>query len=1046
VPAADLFYRYPRLLLLVLALIGIAGLSSYALLPRAEDPTLTRRAAKVVTWFPGASPERVEALVSQKLEDELQEVEELRLIRSESRSGVSIVLLELKDAVTDVEAVWTRVRNHLDDAAPELPPGADEPEFEELVIEAWTLVGGLTWEGDRDAVDRPTLRRLGEGLQDRLRAVPGTEEADLWGAPPEEVTVEVDPRDLAALGRTPADLAREVAGADAKVPAGALRGRQSELLLEVSGELDAVVRVEAIPVRLGADGRVVRLGEVARVTHGAADPPSELAFVGGRPAVAVAGRMGLGSRVDRWSADARAVVRDYAATLPRDVGLEVVFDQSAYTEARLDGLLLNLLLGVALVVAVLLVVMGWRSALLVGLSLPLTSLMVLAGMRALEIPMHQMSVTGLIIALGLLIDNAIVVVDEVAHRRGEGRPTGEAIAASVRHLAVPLGSSTLTTVLAFAPIVLLPGPAGEFVGAIAVTVILALVSSLFLALTVIPAVGGYLGLGAASPADPWWRAGVSSPALTAGYARALGWLLRRPLLGVALAAAPPAAGLLAGAALEEQFFPPSDRDQLRVDLRLPTQASLAETTRLTARARELLRDHPAVEEVHWFVGRSAPKFYYNMLANTDGASFYAQALVQLRSSEDYFATIRELQAVLDAELPAAQAIALQLEQGPPFDAPIELHLQGPDLERLDALGEEARRVLAGVPDVVHTRGSLRHGQPRLALRLDEEAARLAALTNADVAGQLRDALDGAAGGSLLEAEEEIPVRVRLVDRDRAELDRLASVDLLAGPGPGSGGADRTRVPLTALGDLELVPELAVITRRHGRRTNTVQGFIAAGVLPSQVLAEARAALDAAGFALPPGYTLSVGGEAAQRDRAVGDLLASAGLLLVLMAASLVLAFDSFRQAGLIAAVGGLAVGLAMAALWVFGHPFGFMAIVGAMGLVGVAINDAIVVLAAIRADPAAAAGDPAATVAVVVRSTRHVVATTLTTVAGFVPLLLGGGAFWSPLATAIAGGVAGATLLALTFVPAAFLLLHRLGMRCPVRAARAEPAAAAAAP
>jgi multidrug efflux pump subunit AcrB len=229
--------------------------------------------------------------------------------------------------------------------------------------------------------------------------------------------------------------------------------------------------------------------------------------------------------------------------------------------------------------------------------------------------------------------------------------------------------------------------------------------------------------------------------------------------------------------------------------------------------------------------------------------------------------------------------------------------------------------------------------------------------------------------------------------------------------------------LDALARIDLVPELATIARRDGQRVNVVRGYITAGVLPADVLAGLKGKLADAGFELPPGYKFEYGGEAAERDEAVGNLTASVGPLLVLMVASLVLSFGSFRMAGLIAAVGGLSVGLAVAMLWLFGYPFGFMAIVGTMGLVGVAINDSIVVLAALRESPRARQGDPEAVRHVVVRSTRHVVATSLTTMAGFAPLVLGGGGLWPPLAVTIAGGVAGATLLALYFTPSAYLLV-----------------------
>lgn len=415
-----------------------------------------------------------------------------------------------------------------------------------------------------------------------------------------------------------------------------------------------------------------------------------------------------------------------------------------------------------------------------------------------------------------------------------------------------------------------------------------------------------------------------------------------------------------------------------------------------------------------------------MLEGQSGAAYFAQALVQLRSAKNVTDLIRALQEDMDQRFPSAQLIVRQLEQGPAFAAPIELHLYGPDLTRLRQLGARLRAELAQIPDVLHTRATLSGGQPKLWLQLDAEEAHLAGLDNIGVAQQLQQTLEGATGGSLVEATEELPVRVRLAREQRGELDTITTLDLL----PLSPG-DRSRlqgssIPVRALGTLELVPELRNISHRNGERVNTIQGFITPGVLPARVLSQFKARLQASRFELPPGYRYTIGGEADERNTAVSNLLASASVLMVLMAATLVLSFNSFSIAGIIAVVAMLSTGVALGSLWLFGYPFGFMAIVGTMGLVGVAVNDAIVVLAALREHPQARQGDIEAVKDVVMRATRHVLATSATTMSGFVPLLLAGGGFWPPVAVAIAGGVVGATILGLYFVPSAYLLLVRV--------------------
>ncbi|MEE8106333.1 MAG: efflux RND transporter permease subunit [Planctomycetota bacterium] len=994
----DLYYRQPRLLVLTLLLILVAGLSAWFTLPRREDPELTGRTALVFTRFPGADAERVESLVTERIEDELDEIEEIREVASKSQAGISIVTIELKDEITEPDEVWSRTRDKIDDARALFPAGVSEPDFEAFTIDAYTIITAIVWESGEP--NQAVLRRLGEALEDELRAVDGTKEADLFGENSEEIVIEANAETLAARGLTAADVAAAVRGSDSKVAAGQVRGRRTDLLLEVEGELDTLDRIRQIPVRYGVGDDNVRVEDLATVRKTIVEPAESLALVDGKTSIVVAARMQSGRRVDQWTADAKARIEAFRATLPRGLRLDVIFDQSRYTDERMGDLLGNLGLGAVLVFVVIFFMMGWRSALLVGAALPLASLMVLGGMSWLGVPLHQMSITGLIIALGLLIDSAIVMVDEVRHQRGS-------VAGAVKKMAVPLLASTFTTALAFMPLLLGAGPVGEFVGPMAVTVILAIASALFLALTVTPALAGLL-----DRANAWH--GFQNARMLAAYRSTLGFIFRRPILAIALAVLLPVIGFTKGAELEQQFFPPTDRDQFPLELRLPPQASIQETAAVALAARDAMLEHDAVQNVHWFVGQSAPKFYYNMVEGEGSTPSYAQALVQLEPGRNAFAAIRELQTMLDARFPAAQFIAKQIEQGPPFDAPIEVRVYGPDLDRLRDLGETLRAELAKLPGITHTRATLAQDQPKLWLQPNEERANLAGFDRVTIARQLDAYTEGAVGGSVLEATEELPVRVRM--KGRGEIHRIANLDLV----------DRTGAftPLSAIATLRLDPSLSNLPHHNGRRVNTVQGFLKAGTLPEAVLGNFRERAAAFRADLPPGYDIEFGGEAEERGRAQSRLFESAGVLVVLILATLVLSFNSFRLAAVIGSVAILCAGLAMGSLWIFDYPFGFMAIVGTMGLVGVAINDAIVVLADIRADPKASAGDPDAVRDVVVRATRHVLSTTVTTGAGFLPLILAGGGFWPPLAVSIVGGVAGATLLALYFVPAAYLIVR----------------------
>ncbi|MEP3481355.1 MAG: efflux RND transporter permease subunit [Fuerstiella sp.] len=1049
---STLFLRNPRLTLLTVGLLIVAGLSSYIVLPRMEDPLLTERAAMIFTAFPGADAKQVETLVTEPLEDELREIAEIKKLTSSSRSSLSTIVIELRDDVytDDAAAIWSRIRDRMADAEAEFPTNASKPRFERMEVTAYARLIGLVWDPPTSEATnsqnlasgqagRAILRRTAETLREQLLAVNGTKLVDVFGEYEEEITVKIDPERAVAIGLNANQVSAAIQASDSRFTAGALRNSESDLLIEVSGELNSLERVQSIPIQTSPSGQVVTVADVADVRRGVKSPPSDLAIVDGKPAVVLACLIRADQRVDWWNIGSMNVTQEFQVNLPRGIRMVDVFNQNSYVTDRLQTLRNNMLIGAISVMAVIFVLMGWRSAVIVGAALPLSAFMVFTSMRFSGIPIHQMSVTGLIIAIGLLIDNAIVVVDEVSQKLQRGKTALEAVGKTVRHLAVPLFGSTFTTALAFAPIALMPGPAGEFVGAIAINVIVAIFSSLVLSMTVVPALTGFLGVDTSQKTDPkfqfhWYHNGIRTPRILAAYERLLKAVMQAPALGILIGVFFPIMGFVQARLLPEQFFPPADRDQVSIEFELTSQASIEESLRHTQDMRDyLLASDFGVDEVTWWLGRSGPPFYYNQLVNRRNQPQFAQALVSLNSSDDLAERINGMQRELDKCYPQARVLVRQLEQGPPFDAPIEVQVFGSDLEILTQLSEQLHQLLATIPEVTHVRAEVAEPQPRLTVRLDEEKARLLGLSHQDIAMQMAGALEGTTGGMILEGTEDLPVRVRIGSENRDSVDQIEALNVI--PDMASSNANFRGIPLTALGSVELTPEQSAITRRDRRRMTLVQAHLEAGVLPAPVLAKFQKMLAASQFQLPVGYQLKYEGEAAQRDDAVGNLMASVGVLAMLMVAALVLSFRSFRMAGIVAVVAFLAVGLGLGALWAFGYAFGFMAIIGTMGLVGVAINDSIVVLAAIQGDEKASQGDPTAMRRVITDATRHVVATSLTTIAGFTPLLLGGGGFWPPLAVTIAGGVGGATILALIFVPAMYLLLMKPS------AGRIEPSA-----
>ena len=624
----------------------------------------------------------------------------------------------------------------------------------------------------------------------------------------------------------------------------------------------------------------------------------------------------------------------------------------------------------------------------------------------------------MVVALGLLIDNAIVVVDEVKKHLERGNTPAEAVSASVQHLFVPLLASTVTTVLAFAPIVLMPGSVGDFVGSIGGSVILALIASFALAMTIIPALAGWLA--EARPEAKkrsWWRSGVGSERFARVTRRGLVRGLRVPIVMLALASLLPVAGFVASRSLGSQFFPPVDRDMFDLKLWLPTEASLERTRTEVEAIEALLREEPAIRRVDWLIGSSFPSVYYNAVMNQDDARHHAQAVVTARSSEEVKRLIPVIQRRLDEAFPAAQIVVSQFAQGPPVEADVEFRLYGPSIETLQDLGDELRLRLAEHPGVLHTQATMGRGEPKLWLDADEDEARLAGLTLSDIATQLQGGLEGTLGGSVIEDLEELDVRIRFEDERRSDLFDIRSTQLTA--------ADRQGwTPLSVLGELVLRPEVSAITRHDGLRANLIYGYTRNDALAIDVTDDVLTQLEETGFFLPSGYRLSIGGDAEDENKAIGNLMIYLPVLLTLMIATIVLSFRSVRLAGVLGVVAIQSIGLALLATWAYGFPVSFTTILGTLGLIGVALNDSIVVLAAIRANPAARRGEVEAMADEVVGTLRHVISTTLTTVGGFLPLLIFvGGDFWPPLAIVLAGGVSGATILAVVFVPAAYRLV-----------------------
>ena len=1019
-PWYTLFYRRPHLLVLSILIILVAGLSALGTLPRLEDPRIDTRNALVITPYPGASAEQVEALVTDVLEDALREIYEIKEIKSTSRAGISVITLEMQDWVNNSnnEALFSEIRDTISAARSEFPSGTGVPVFDEKrAATAFTMLLAIKPAGQQD-LPLTMQGRFARELADQLRNVHGTELVRLYGLPEEEVLVQVDPARLIGTGLTVDEVSQRIGAADPKLPAGAVFTRTHDIRLTMQSKLDSLAVIRDVPL-INRDGRYLRVGDIADVSLSHRKPEQSVAYMNGERVIFVGARMQTTVRSDTWTQGIMQLVEQFNQTYGGSIIADVAFEQNHYTEKRLSELSQNLLMGCAVVMLVIMTFMGLRASLIVGLALPLCAAFALFSLSFFDEQIHQMSIFGMIIAIGLLIDNAIVITDEIRINLKNSQLTRVgAMAKSVKHLFAPLLASTLTTILGFMPIFLLSGNIGDFISSIAISVVMALIGSLFISLTIIAALAArFLPRQANANNAPWWSRGLNMPDLTASFKAALAGWIQRPLIVCGVIVALCLTGFYLSSRLDNVFFPSADRDQFEVYVWLEEGATLAHTGERALAMDKTIREVDGVEQVTWLVGGSAPSVYYNQIMLRDNMPYFANAVVTTDSVERAQQLIGSLQQQLQSRYPDTQVVVRAFGQGPPIPAPIEVDIIGPDLALLNELGQQVRLAMADIPGITQSIATVTLNDPEFQVNANDSTLSLAGASVSGLGGLLDSFTTGRTNGSLLQGTEEIPVRVRLNDSGRQDPDTLAATPV--------GIGDGRWASLSAIAELTLAPAISSITREDGQRLNRVQAFLLPGVPAVNVSNTLREKLDSQ-VSLPPGYRFKMAGDADEQKQALGQLGTYAPVLLVLMATTLILTFTSLRMAGVIGAVAVLSVGLGMFSLWVSGLPVGFNPLLGSAGLIGVAINGSIVVIAAINANAEAREGRTRAIVEETMGCSRHILSTTFTTVGGLIPLLLfSEGSFWPPLAVVLAGGVGFSVVLSLVFTPTLVGFLYR---------------------
>lgn len=1002
---ADTVLSQRKLVVTVALLLAVSGAIAFLTMDRQEDPFFPYRAAQIVVPFPGADPARIERLVVRHLEEEIAQVEQVATIESTMRTGVAIVTVELRDAIYDTETAWDRVRIAIDDAATRFPDTVGKPRLNDRLISTATVVYAVT--GSDDVL---ALADAAEQLKDRMLSLGSILRVELVGDPGEQVTIALDDATARRVGLAPADLGRQLAGRNQVVPGGTLQVDGTGVVLQPQTEFRSIAEIRRTPVRTPA-GETVPLASLARVSLGPEEPPLSRFYVDGRRAVGVAvTTVPNATNQVRFGEQVRALVDVQRAELA-PLAIEEVFFQPDRVDKRLDDLTANLGIAMLIILGVLFVFMGLRLGLVVAIVLPLVTAVTLAIYALGGSVLHQIAVIGLIVALGILIDNAIVVVENIQWRLNRGEPPHQAAAQSVRELIGPLGAATGTTLAAFVPLLLSKGGTADFTRAIPVTIMTALIISYLAAMTFTPIVAAAFLKPKRNQVDGWpERLGL----------RAGTWATRHPVwvfaAGVLLILS--AFGLTRF--IEAQFFPNADRNQIVVDFTLPEGTRLEQTQATAEQLAHVLRDSTDVLAVHSFIGETGPRFYYNLPARPREPN-RARLVAITTGLAANVRTVRRIRAYALAELPDAEVIAKQLAQGPPIASPIEVRVHNRDPAALARATEQVYAALRPIPGAVDARHDLGIGVPTLAFSVHDATAQQYGVSRVDIAQALFGRSTGITVGQYRAGDDPVPIRVRSAAGERFPLDQLGAVQVFspqAGP-----------VPLMALATTQVGWQPAAIRHRDGRRVATVSSELDPDAVYTEVLDALRPKLDAMDF--PPGTTIAFGGETETSGEANTALLATAPFGIMLLLFFLLLQFNSFKRVAIVMLTVPLAGVGVIPGLVLSDSPFGFQPLLGIIALVGIVVNNAIVLIDVVDQRLADGADISEAVRDAVHRRCRPILLTTATTIAGLLPLALSGTTLWPPMAWAIISGLAASALLTLFIVPAAC----RLWLNEPARGA-----------
>ena len=1014
--------RYRSLTIFLMIVAVAAGIAAYFRLGRSEDPSFVIKTMVVQAAWPGAGVEDMLKQVTERLERTLQETPKLDFLRSYTRAGVTTIFVNLKGSTTarEVPDLWYHVRKSVADMRHTLPVGVVGPGFNDEFGDTFGIIYGFT----ADGFSQRELRDYVEDVRSQLLQVPDVSQIEILGAQDERIFVEFSMQQLASLGIDRSALIAALQAQNIVQPAGAIQTGDETLELRASGAFTS--EQDVADINFFVNGRLLRLSDIAQVRRAFADPPQPLFRVNGQPAIGLAIAMRDGGDILALGKNITQTMTTMTADLPLGINPVLVADQPVTVKNAIAEFMTSLWQAVAIILVVSFIALGVRAGLVVALAIPLTLVIVFAVMQLAGIDMQRISLGALIIALALLVDDAMTTIDATLTRLAAGDNKMQAAAFAFRTYAFAMLAGTLVTIAGFVPVGFAASSAGEYTFSLFAVVAIALIASWFVAVIFAPL------LGAAFLKPPQQAQNAEPGRVFRAYRRFLDGAMRAKWLTLALTVALFALSFLGLPLIPRQFFPSSDRPELLVDLGLPQNASIYASETLAQRFDAVLKNDPDVARWSTYVGRGAIRFYLPLNVQLPN-NFFSQAVIVAKDVAARERLHAKLQKILADEFPNVIARIYPLELGPPVGWPVQYRVSGPDISVVRQIALKLARVVAGNTQAANINFDWMEPAREVRIRINQDEARLLGLSTQALAGVLNTVMSGATVTQLRDDIYLVDVVVRATDEQRVSLETLPTLQV---PLPGG----RT-VPLRQFATFEYEQEYPLIWRRDRLPTLTVQADVTPGTLPETVVDALKPAVGALAKTLPASYNIAVGGTVEESAKSQASVVAVVPVMLLIMLTILMVELRSFQRLAIVLSVAPLGLIGVVAALLLSGKPLGFVAILGVLALIGMITKNAVILIGQIEAERAAGKAVAQAVIDASSARFRPIMLTAVSTVLGLIPIAPT--VFWGPMAFAIMGGLLVATVLTLIFLPTLYVTWFG-GKRAPARAAAVKPADGAA--